>query len=303
LITIAPLNNQSNGRHEAVSPPALTGQEALWNPTGIASGGATPCLALLNTKHPRVIEEYSPSEKDVASFTDIESIRIDMKEVQHRVKNMVAIIQSISHQTMRYCTTKKDFDERFSARLSAFCRSLDCLIDNEWRGIDIHDLVRLQLTAFGSVDGSQISVNGPQIHLTPAAAHNIGMALHELATNAVKYGSLSVPQGRVAVNWELANIDGQQRFHMTWSEFGGALVMQPTHEGFGRRMIEQLTALALAGKATYEFLAKGVRWSIDIPGSAAVIRQESTAQLPYRSRLNGHRHSPGCPGQGSARAN
>jgi two-component sensor histidine kinase/DNA-binding CsgD family transcriptional regulator len=189
----------------------------------------------------------------------------DMKEVQHRFKNMVAVIQSISHQTMRQCTSIEDFDERFSARLSAFCRSLDELIANDWRGVAISSLVQTQLEPFGSRYTNQISVGGPDLDLTPAASHNIGLALHELATNALKYGCLSVPNGRVEVRWVLATIEGEDRFRMSWSEFGGPYVTTPTRRGFGRELIENLTASALAGTALYEFLPTGVKWSLDVP--------------------------------------
>jgi two-component sensor histidine kinase len=176
---------------------------------------------------------------------------------------MVAVIQSISRQTMRECTSIADFDERFSARLSAFSRSLDGLIANGWRGMNVFQLIQAQLQDFGIQYTTQISVSGPDLELMPEAAHNIGLALHELATNAVKYGCLSVPHGHVELTWRLAVVDGQDRFLMSWTEADGPRVTAPTHRGFGHQIIERLPAIALAGKATYEFPATGVKWTIN----------------------------------------
>jgi len=171
---------------------------------------------------------------------------------------------------MHHTTTKGDFEARFSGRLGAFGRSLDLLIANDWRGARIDDLVRLELAAFGVLDGVQITVNGPSLDLNPDAARNIGLALHELATNASKYGALSVPEGKVTVHWELASSGGRPRFRMTWRESGGPMVKEPTRRGFGRQVIQQVTAQALAGEVAHEFLPDGVRWTLDIPAAFVV---------------------------------
>lgn len=150
-------------------------------------------------------------------------------------------------------------------------------------------LVRLELTTFGLLDGAQISVQGPPLGLSPEAARNIGLALHELATNASKYGALSVPEGKVAVHWELANSGGQRRFRMTWRESGGPMVPEPKRWGFGRQVIERLTTQALAGKVTHEFAPDGVRWTLDIPAAYVVSSQSEPASargLAWTSRRN-----------------
>jgi two-component sensor histidine kinase len=208
---------------------------------------------------------------------EISELRFVADELGHRIKNLVAVIQSIARQTMHQAATKKEFEARFSGRLRAFGHSLDLLIANEWRGAHIDDLVRLELTPFGLLDQPQISVKGPPLALSSIAARNIGLALHELATNASKYGALSVPEGKVAVLWELASRDGQQRFRMAWQEFGGPIVTEPTRRGFGRKIIQHVTAQALAGKVTHEFLSTGVRWTLDIPAAMVVA---STANGP-----------------------
>ncbi len=220
------------------------------------------------------VETLEANARSARLSQELDTMRINMDEVQHRVKNMVAIIQSISHQTMCLAATKSAFDETFSARLAAFCRSLDFLVANNWHGVGIHELVRAQLATFGALDTAQISIEGPEITLTPEAAHTIGLALHELATNAVKYGSLTVSRGRVAVNWEIERAEAPARFRMSWRESNGPVVIEPKRRGFGRRLIQKLAALALAGGATHEFLAKGVIWTLDIPASSAVANQD-----------------------------
>lgn len=283
-------NNHTPGQEAALSL-AMMAPKAGSNAAGCALP-RIPCTIL----HPTLSnggrwDATEPSEvfdrDDVVNSAsqEIAKMRINMDEVQHRVKNMVAIIQSISHQTMRQSTTKSDFDERFCARLSAFCHSLDLLIANNWRDVGIHELVRSQLTTFGVLDSAQISIEGPELRVGPEAAHTIGLALHELAMNAVKYGSLSVPQGRVVVNWELANNDGQRRFHMSWSELGGPIVTEPKRRGFGRQLIQQLAALTLKGTATHEFLAKGVTLKLDVPAPAVLARLATVDSCDRRQRL------------------
>jgi two-component sensor histidine kinase len=207
---------------------------------------------------------------DIVAKQGNKELRVVADELGHRIKNLVAVIQSIACQTMNQTATKEDFEAKFLARLGAFGHSLDLLIANDWRGAHIDDLLRWELTPFGVQDQVQISVKGPPLLLSSVAVRNIGLALHELATNASKYGALSVPEGKVAVRWELASRDGQQRFHMTWCESGGPIVTEPTRRGFGRQVIQHITAQALAGKVTHEFLPAGVRWTLDIPAATMV---------------------------------
>lgn len=209
-------------------------------------------------------------------------LRVVAGELGHRIKNLVAVIQSIARQTMHQTATKEDFEATFSARLGAYGHSLDLLIANDWRGARIDDLLRLELTPFGLLDQVQISVKGPSLALSSVAARNIGLALHELATNASKYGALSVPEGKVAVQWELARYGGRLRFHMTWCELGGPIVTEPTRQGFGRQIIQHVTARALDGKATHEFLPAGVRWTLDIPATMIVASAGSHAGEPLQ---------------------
>jgi two-component sensor histidine kinase len=191
--------------------------------------------------------------------------------------DLVTIIQSIARQTMHEATINDDFEALFSGRLGAFGRSLDLLIANDWRGVHIGELVGSELTPFGVLDGVQISSDGPPLALNPDAARNIGLALHELATNASKYGALSVSEGKVAVHWGLTRSRGRRRFCMTWRESRGPVVTEPTRRGFGRQVIEQVTKQAFARKVTYAFPPDGVRWTPDIPAASVVNTRSDSA--------------------------
>ncbi len=222
---------------------------------------------------------WSPTEAGIAAVKrENEQLHSITGELGHRIKNLVAVIQSIARQTMHQTTTKHEFEARFSGRLGAFSRSLDLLIANDWRGARIDELVRSELATFGELDGAQISVDGPPLRLEAEAARHIGLALHELATNASKYGALSVPEGKVAVHWELANRGERQSFRMTWREVGGPVVTEPKRWGFGRQVIQQLTAEALAGKVTHQFAPDGVRWTLDVPAALVVSVQSGSAR-------------------------
>jgi two-component sensor histidine kinase len=162
-----------------------------------------------------------------SGLTPEEFIRLDMREVSHRLKNFAAVIQSICHQTERQSHAPAEFATIFSARLSSYCRSLDALVAGQWSTISMVELATLQLEPFGLLDGNQISLSGAELKLLPTTAHAVGMALHELATNAVKYGALSIPSGHVAVDWRVEGRNGSQEFVLGWRESDGPSVIPP----------------------------------------------------------------------------
>jgi two-component sensor histidine kinase len=228
---------------------------------------------------------FSPrasAERMAAIKRENEQLRVVTDELGHRIKNVIAVIQSIARQTIGQASTLADFEARFAGRLGAFGRSLDLLIADDGRGARIDEVVRLELASFDVLNGEQISVCGPPLGLEPEAARSIGLALHELATNACKYGALSVPGGKVAVHWELAK--RRRRLLMTWQESGGPTVTEPKRRGFGRQVIQQIPEQALAGEVTHEFLPHGVRWTLDIPATFVVGTRGEPANVCLRTR-------------------
>ncbi len=161
-----------------------------------------------------------------------EQIHLLMSEVNHRAKNLLTVVQTIARQTA--ATKPDDFIERFGERIHALALGQDLLVKNEWRGVDLHELVHSQLAHFKDLIGVRIELRGPSLNISAAAAQTLGMALHELATNAGKYGALSNADGRVEVSWRVECAEtGVKTFTMTWREQGGPPVVVPAKNGFG----------------------------------------------------------------------
>jgi PAS domain S-box-containing protein len=196
-----------------------------------------------------------------------------MREVSHRSKNLLAVVQAIAGQTARHSAGLDAFQQRFSERLSAMARSQDLLVDSNWTGASVADLVRTQLAPFAETASSRIEVAGPRLELAPNAVHSLTLALHELATNAAKYGALSVADGRLAITWKLGATDsdaGEPRFRMCWRERNGPLVSPPTRKGFGHVVISEMMAASLHGQVKLDYAPDGLSWSIDAPRSSVL---------------------------------
>ena len=161
---------------------------------------------------------------------------------------------------------------RFAHRVAAMARSQDLLVARDWRGAAMADLVRAQLAPFDDETGSRIAIAGPELELKPDAVHSLTLALNELATNAAKYGALSVPEGRVAIAWQLRGGAGTAtpRFHMSWRESNGPPVTPPARKGFGHVVISQMVASSLRGEVTLDYAQDGLSWAIDTPSASVV---------------------------------
>jgi PAS domain S-box-containing protein len=187
-----------------------------------------------------------------------------MREINHRAKNMLSVVASIAHQTA--ARNPEDFIERFSERIQALSANQDLLVRNEWNGVEIEDLVRAQLAHFADLISSRISVHGPRLRFTAASAQAIGLALHELATNAGKYGSLSTDKGRVDVCWR---IDGDT-LTMSWTEREGPPVWPPERRGFGTIVVETMAERSVGGSVDLEYASSGVTWRLTCPAANAL---------------------------------
>jgi PAS domain S-box-containing protein len=198
-----------------------------------------------------------------------EQIHLLMREVNHRAKNMLSLVQAIARQTA--AREPRDFIGCFAERIGALAASQNLLIRNEWQGVDIEDLVRAQLAHFADLIGSRIVVDGPLLRLKPASAQAIGLALHELATNAGKYGALSTDRGRVDVCW---GIDGDSLV-MSWTERDGPPVSAPKRRGFGTTVIETMANHSLDGVVDLDYAPSGVTWRLACPAANALERRDS----------------------------
>ncbi len=190
--------------------------------------------------------------------------RLLMREVNHRAKNMLSVVHSIAQQTATQ--NPEDFVERFSERIQALSANQDLLVRNEWKGVDIEDLVRAQVAHFTDLIGAHIVLRGPKLRLKAASAQAIGLALHELATNAGKFGSLSTDAGRVDICW---SADGDI-FTMSWIEGKGPPVSAPERRGFGTTVIETMTERSLDGAVNLDYAPTGVTWRLTCPAANAL---------------------------------
>jgi two-component sensor histidine kinase len=191
-----------------------------------------------------------------------------MAEVNHRSKNLLAVVQAIVNQSARGADPAT-FATNLSDRLQGLSASQDLLIKTDWHGIEVVELVGAQLSHFEDVIGTRILLHGPAARLKPAAAQAVGMALHELATNAAKYGSLSTSEGIVRICWNISD-NSEPSFSLQWIEEGGAKVSAPTRKGFGHLVIGPIVESALSGKVELDFAERGLTWRLCAPALEAL---------------------------------
>jgi PAS domain S-box-containing protein len=197
-----------------------------------------------------------------------EHLRLVMRELSHRSKNLLAVIQAMARQTARSSTDVEEFEKNYSQRLQALSASHDLLVNQNWHGAPLADLLRSILVPFADEGADRIDLNGPNLYVTPIAAQNLALSIHELATNASKYGALSVPQGRVKIEWSLVrNGHADEQVKIDWTETGGPEVNEPRRQGFGHIVIKKMVAQALDADVDLTFAPEGVSWTLHMPTS------------------------------------
>jgi two-component sensor histidine kinase len=214
----------------------------------------------------------SPAEEDgggvlLIASTDITEqkneqrhLQIIMRELAHRVKNMLSLVEGIARLTAKAEGVPPTLADRFASRLAALGAAHDLLISGDWRGVDIGALIRAQLAFVLPEARERITLEGPALTLKPEAGQYLVLALHELATNATKYGVLSASGGRLDIRWRCEpREDGGVQVELVWAEHGQP-VAPPTRKGFGRQLLEAVIPRALGGKAALEFSETGLRW-------------------------------------------
>ena len=194
-----------------------------------------------------------------------------MSEVNHRSRNLLAVAQAIARRSVTSGETARNFERKFSERLLGLVASQELLTRHDWRGVPLDALVRAQ--TFDSLDNHapRISAEGPSIVLNPSAAQTLGLALHELWSNAVRYGALSNDAGCVNVRWKLDETNGEPRFEMEWREHGGPPPPRKPSLGFGSIVIERMVAAGLPGDASLTFEDEGVHWRVSAPYKQVIV--------------------------------
>lgn len=202
---------------------------------------------------------------DITEMRDAEQrIELLLQEVNHRSKNMLAIIQSLAR---RSDADRPDFIERLEQRISGLSANQDLLIRRAWSRVPVHEMIEAQLRSLQD-SRKQIHCEGPDVLLSPRAAEALAMAFHEMGTNATKYGALSVFEGQVAVRWTLEGEGEARSFRIEWIESGGPPVQEPARPGFGTRIIVDVPRVKLNARLLAEYPPEGFRWSLECAAAA-----------------------------------
>ena len=192
-----------------------------------------------------------------------EQQRVLLRELNHRMKNSLAAVRSIASQTLSHAADPEEFQRAFEGRLAALSRASTLLIAGNWQVADLRALIEATLEPFRTEHN--LRLRGPDVTLPSEMTLTLGLVLHELATNAAKYGAFSVPEGRVEIVWALRGEAAESRLILDWSEHGGPPVQEPERRGFGRSLIERSVAYELDGSAELTFAPAGVRCHVEVP--------------------------------------
>ena len=193
-----------------------------------------------------------------------------MQELHHRVKNSLTTVQAIANLSRRSASDLNSFFNAFSSRVVSLSRTHTMLVDRKWDRIGFREILMSELGGFDDGSGRRIVMRGPPIDLLSQTAVSLGMAIHELATNAVKYGALSVPAGAVAIEWRVdadPDGDGEHRLSFHWREHGGPPVDSPERRGFGTNLLQGLFGDHNGSSMTMEFERDGLEFQLAMPWS------------------------------------
>lgn len=196
-----------------------------------------------------------------------DTLKTLLRELSHRSKNLLAIIQSLASQTARHSVTVPEFLVRFRGRIQSLASSQDIVTDADWRGADLMSLVRMQVERYAPDGMDQIAVDALDVYLSPTASLHVGLALHELAVNAASYGSLSVPGGSVSIRASFDWRGDDQVIVFVWQERNGPRVRLERDPRFGTSTLERIVPNAVGGEARLEYLPDGIRYTLVIPAA------------------------------------
>ncbi|MGV8854829.1 MAG: HWE histidine kinase domain-containing protein [Devosia sp.] len=214
-----------------------------------------------------------------ASFVDLTKLMLEkahlrmlVDELNHRVKNTLATVQSIVWQALRFDADPMAAREAIENRLFALSRSHDLLSSQNWKSASLFDLTHQAIAPFELTDRQteRITIAGPDIRMPPKAALALGIALNELATNAAKYGALSSAAGRLMVQWQVLDPNGQRHLEISWRESGGPIVTPPSRRGFGSHVLQSGLVLELGAAVHLHYLPQGLQCTINIPLSGDI---------------------------------
>ncbi|KAA0972329.1 PAS domain-containing protein [Aureimonas fodinaquatilis] len=200
-----------------------------------------------------------------------------LRELSHRSKNLLAIIQSLASQTARHSITVPEFLVRFRGRIQSLASSQDIVTDTDWRGAGLADLITLQVERYAPDGMRQVLVSGPDVYLSPTAALHVGLALHELAVNAASYGALTAQIGIVEIQTKFTEQEGQRCLSLTWHEKNGPHVDQDRNTRFGTSTLERIVPNSVSGSAELSYRHDGLHYHLMIPDTQFHMMQDKVA--------------------------
>ena len=193
-----------------------------------------------------------------------ERLQLLLHELVHRSKNILTLVQAMIRQLGRENKSIPEFQKEVDHRLRGLGMSIRALAEVQWQGLPIRKLIETHLDVFGTV-AERFVLAGDDFMLSPEAAQNFGLVVHELTTNSIKYGALSAPSGKITVRWKPVEKDGRQMLHLVWTETGGPPAQEPSRKGFGTTVIKRHAEGAFGGNVTTEYRESGFEWALEAP--------------------------------------
>jgi PAS domain S-box-containing protein len=251
---------------DPAQPPRSPTQFRLRRRNGEVRWVETQGLARLEgVGRERKVVSFNGTVQDITERKEREErMELLVREVNHRAKNVLSVADAMAHRTV--ANSPEEYVERISERIRALAAHQDLLVRSEWHGVEIGALVRVQLSHFADLIGSRIAMQGAKLRLKAASAQAIGLAFHELATNAAKYGALSTETGRVDVGW---GTEGET-FTMNWAERNGPSVSLPQRRGFGTVVMKEMAERSVDGRVELDYAPSGVTWRLTCPAANAL---------------------------------
>jgi two-component sensor histidine kinase len=194
-----------------------------------------------------------------------------LRELAHRAKNLLAVIQAIAAQTGTDSERERRYVAALTGRIAGLSFTHDLIAEQEWRGAGLRDLTVRQVGHFVEPVPPRVELEGPDLVIAPAAAQQVGLALHELGANALQHGSLSTPHGRISFHWRIEeDLPAHPWLRLSWREFGGPAPKTPQHKKFGSLVLERLAPEGLGGSAKLSFREPGLTWSCEVPSDRII---------------------------------
>ncbi|SHI68847.1 PAS domain S-box-containing protein [Roseomonas rosea] len=222
------------------------------------------------------VEEWLGTSTDVDRLRQAERRQgILLSELQHRVRNTLSVIRSIIRRTVQTAESTEDLAMHLDGRINAFARVQGALSRDPSAGLELAQLIADELLAHAAREDKQVTMEGPPVQLRPKVAETLGLAVHELTSNSVKYGALSAPEGQIVVTWRLQGPPGERSLELTWKESGGPPVRQPRRRGFGTDLLERTLPYDLKAEVRQDFHEAGLCCHISLPCAEWVTRGQA----------------------------